>query len=223
MGDYMRKEKIGSLWKTKNFKRGLIIFGILLLLILLTPIKKSVAGSNVTEYKAVLYRIIEIQKSKDDETQGTYVEILGKFTFNNIKISALENEVRMEDTKNSEDVIFTITRGDKKCTPVKLVVYDNHKYDLYTGYEACKPFSTCTMMLKYAGNKNGTYDYDVLSILKESREVTDEVLFYPPMYEIYTGKDRKKYVTDSNNEYLEEFLNSIDVNLNKCAKAIYNN
>ncbi len=215
------KDKIGNLWKKKNFKKGLIIFSILLLFILLVPIKTSVAGSNVTEYKAVLYRIVKVKKSNNDETHGTYIEILGKLTFNNIKISTLENEVKMEDIKNNEGVIFTITRKDKKCTPVKLVVYDNHKYDLYTEYETCKPFSACTMMLKYTDKKTGTYDYDILPILKHSKEVTDNDISYPPMYEIYTGKDRKRYVTDSNNEYLEEFLNSIDVNLDKCAKAIY--
>lgn len=214
------KEKIGNLLKGKNFKIGLIIFCILALLVLLVPIRKSLS-SNVTEYKALFYRIVKVQKSSGDETNGTYVEVFGRFNFNNIEISPTENEIKMEDVKNSEGVIFAITRGDKKCTSMKLVVYDNHKYDLYTGYEACKPFSTCTMMLKYTGKKTGTYDYDVLSILKQSREVTDEDVSYPPMYEIYTGKDRKKFVAGINNKYLEEFLNSIDVNLKSCAKAEY--
>jgi len=214
------KEKIGSLLKERNFKIGLIVFCILLLLVFLVPIKKSVS-SNVTEYKALFYRIVKVQKSNYDETNGTYVELFGRLTFNNIEIEPTENEIKMEDVKNNEDVIFTITRGDKKCNPMKLVIYDNNKYDLYTGYEACKPFSTCTMMLKYTEKKTGTYDYDVLSILKQSREVTDEDVSYPPMYEIYTGKDRKKYVAGINNEILEEFLNSIDVDLNECAKAEY--
>ena len=42
-----------------------------------------------------------------------------------------------------------------------------------------------------------------------------------PEYEIYTGKDQHNYITDHNNKYLKEFLDSIDVDLKVCAKEDY--
>lgn len=94
---------------------------------------------------------------------------------------------------------------------------------LWFMYAACPPNSTCNAMLKYNKAIGGTYDYDVMKIIKNS-VIADEITFTNenlPEYEIYPANQEKVYhlITDKNNEYLDEFLKQIDVNLKQCAEA----
>ena len=119
------------------------------------------------------------------------------------------------------DHIFNITKR-KKCVTVSLDIYKNNKYRLSTAYKACKPNQTCTMELRYTKSVEGTYDYNIMEIIKHSSDAnllqfnSDNM----PVYEILSGKGQY-FITDDDNKYLKEFLKSINVDLSKCAEPDY--
>ena len=121
------------------------------------------------------------------------------------------------------DVIFIIEKNNNKCDiPVSLAIYKNNKYKLFTEYKACRPGVACTMMLEYTKSIEGTYDYDIIEIIRHS---VDANLFQytndnKPEYSIMSGKNHS-FITDSDNKYLKELLESINVDLNQCAKPNY--
>ena len=130
-----------------------------------------------------------------------------------------------EDIISDDGFLFAINWGNNKtdCIPIQLDVFADGRYTLYTSYEACPLNSTCNAMLKYNKAIGGTYDYDVMKIIKNS-VIADEITFTNenlPEYEIYPANQEKVYhlITDKNNEYLDEFLKQIDVNLKQCAEA----
>lgn len=122
-----------------------------------------------------------------------------------------------------DNLIFSIEYKTKECNiPVLLNVFKNNKYTLGTSYKDCKPNQMCTSMLEYIDFIEGDYDFDVLEIIRHSKDANmyqynDE---YEPYYEIYSGKNHP-FITDDNNKYLKEFLTSINVNLNTCATPKY--
>lgn len=151
--------------------------------------------------------------SNDKEVKEYYEKVLDS------------NNLEKDDIIGNNNLLFNISWKKSKCIPVNLVVYDNGKYELYTSYEACKKGETCDLMLKYTKVETGTYDYDVMEIIKNSKNA-DYLMFTKdklPEYEIYTGKNDYVYmmVTDSNNNALTEFLKSINVNLHTCATPDY--
>ena len=78
-------------------------------------------------------------------------------------------------------------------------------------------------MLVYTKSKSGTYNFDVIEIIRHSKDAdlmqfTNDNL---PKYNIYGG-NAHLFVSDDDNKYLTDFLKSIKVDLNKCAKADYN-
>ena len=88
-------------------------------------------------------------------------------------------------------------------------------------------------MLSYSKSLKGKYNYDIEKILKASTNA-DNMSFdmnHLSEYEFYLGEDLvNKYNSTmfvvekgKKNKYLEELLNSIDVDLSKCAKPIYDN
>ena len=125
------------------------------------------------------------------------------------------------DDISYDDLILVISVGNKECVPVELDIYKD-KYVLRTAYAACKPMHTCTMELRYTKFIEGKYDYDVMQIIKHSVDAnnlqfTNDSL---PKYNIYSGKWHH-FITDDDNKHLHDFLQSIGVDLNKCADLEY--
>lgn len=126
------------------------------------------------------------------------------------------------DDLSYNDLVFSIEFRNKNCNiPVLLNVYKDNKYKLYTTYKSCKTIM-CTFELRYIDSVDGTYDYDILEIIKHSEDANlfqynSESNF---MYEIFSGKNHT-FVTDDNNRYLKEFLELINVDLKECAIASY--
>lgn len=206
-------------------KRKIIILIIVVLLVLLIPIPRHLKDGGTVEYKAFIYKISKVntinEASPTGYDKGTIIELFGKIIYNSVEIYAEEGMLELEDVVDTDGLMFSIIQKDKDCTPVKLNVYSDGKYKLLTTYEACKPGSTCAMMLMYTKEETGSYNYDVLKILNHSKKVESYSSSYTPKYEIYTGKENQRYITGSNNEYLEDFLKSINIDLNKCAKKEY--
>ena len=131
------------------------------------------------------------------------------------------NKITLEDI-TYHNLVFTVDVGTLDCVPVSLAVYNNNRYIFYTSYKACPKGQVCTSMLVYTKMKSGTYDYDILKILRHSKDAnmmqfTNDNL---PKYNIYGGNNHH-FITDDDNKYLLEFLKSIKVNLNKCASPDY--
>lgn len=133
--------------------------------------------------------------------------------------------------ENPGNTLISIQYAKRSHVPIMLSVYDDGTYELFTSYASCKPGRVCTSMLKYTKSIKGIYNYDIEKILNASTNA-DGMSFDMsklPVYEIYLGEEyMKKYdslmfvVEDSKkNQYLDEFLNSINVDLNKCAKPDY--
>lgn len=136
-----------------------------------------------------------------------------------------------EPFKNPVNVIFTIERGSKVCIPVKLAVYDDGTYELFTEYETCRPGKTCAYMLKYTKSIKGKYDYDVKKIIENSVDSNNKGYSMDklPEYEMYMGSSYVKhgysyhYTVEAGqtNKYLDEFLDKIDIDLKICAEPKY--
>ncbi|MBQ8535585.1 MAG: helix-turn-helix transcriptional regulator [Bacilli bacterium] len=129
------------------------------------------------------------------------------------------------------EVLISIHVGNKDYVPVSLSLYDDGTYELFTAYESCRPGRICTSMLKYTKSVKGTYKYDVEKIIKASVNADNKSydMSNLPEYEIYLGdKYIKKYDSlmftvekGKKNKYLNELLDMIDVDLDKCAKPEY--
>ena len=135
------------------------------------------------------------------------------------------SKLEKKDILGENNVLFNISHKNGKCVPVNLTVYDNGKYELSKSYIACKSGEICDDMLRYTKKTKGTYNYDVMKIIKNSKNA-DSMSFINekmPEYEIYTGNNEFVYmmITDSNNTALTEFLKSIHVNLHTCATPEY--
>ena len=123
------------------------------------------------------------------------------------------------------DLIFSIEYKRSECDiPVLLNIYKNNKYKLYIEYKACKPNELCNYMLEYTNFIEGTYDYNVIEIIRHSIDANNYQYANDnmPMYIIYSGKSHE-FITDDDNKYLKELLKSINVDLSECAKPNYNN
>lgn len=133
--------------------------------------------------------------------------------------------------ENHGNTLISIAYGKRSYVPVMLSVYDDGTYELFTSYASCKPGRACNSMLKYTKSIKGNYNYNIEKILMASTNA-DGMSFEMsklPVYEIYLGEEYiKKYDSlmfvvenGKTNQYLDEFLNSINVDLNKCAKPDY--
>lgn len=140
-------------------------------------------------------------------------------------------EIGTDILENHGDVLISIHVGNKDYVPVLLSLYDDGTYELFTAYESCRPGRICTSMLKYTKSVKGTYKYDVEKIIKASVNADNKSydMSNLPEYEIYLGdKYIKKYDSlmftvekGKKNKYLNELLDMIDVDLDKCAKPEY--
>ena len=140
-------------------------------------------------------------------------------------------EIGTDILENHGEVLISIHVGNKDYVPVSLSLYDDGTYELFTTYESCRPGRICTSMLKYTKSVKGTYKYDVEKIIKASVNTDNKSydMSNLPEYEIYLGdKYMSKYDSlmftvekGKKNKYLNELLDMIDVDLDKCAKPDY--
>lgn len=140
-------------------------------------------------------------------------------------------EIGTDILENHGEVLISIHVGNKDYVPVSLSLYDDGTYELFTAYESCRPGRICTSMLKYTKSVKGTYKYDVEKIIKASVNTDNKSydMSNLPEYEIYLGdKYMKKYDSlmftvekGRKNKYLNELLDMLDVDLDKCAKPDY--
>ncbi|MBE6149789.1 MAG: helix-turn-helix transcriptional regulator [Firmicutes bacterium] len=132
------------------------------------------------------------------------------------------SKITMDDLEYN-NLIFSIEYKKGICDiPVLLNVYKNNKYSLLTEYKSCKQGVVCNLMLQYMNPIEGEYNYNVIEIIRHSVDAnlyqyTNDNL---PEYMIISGKGHS-FITDSDNKYLKELLQSINVDLTKCAKPNY--
>lgn len=124
----------------------------------------------------------------------------------------------------SEGIVVSIQSGKKECIPVKLIVYDNNQYRLYTHYKTTEQDELINLKLEYTKSIDGKYDYDILKILENS--VNSEEKTYSmdnlPEYEIYTGTGIMYVIENGQkNKYLDNFLKQINFDITKCAEPEY--
>lgn len=178
------------------------------------------------EYASSIYKLFPRTIAKQVLNYNNEKNINKLYNEMNTKKNKYYNYLNMDmgkltiDDISYDDHIFNITKR-KECITVSLDVYKNNKYRLSTAYKACKPNQICTMELRYTKSIEGTYDYNIMEIIKHSSDANllqfnnDNL----PVYEIYAGKGH--FITDDDNKYLKEFLKSINVDLSKCAEPDY--
>lgn len=140
-------------------------------------------------------------------------------------------EIGTDILENHGEVLISIHVGNKDYVPVSLSLYDDGTYELFTAYESCRPGRICTSILKYTKSVKGTYKYDLEKIIKASVNADNKSYDMSNLleYEIYLGdKYMNKYDSlmftvekGKKNKYLNELLDMIDVDLDKCAKPDY--
>ena len=134
--------------------------------------------------------------------------------------------------KEHGDVALHIDSGNKgNCVKVTLVLYEDNQYELFTDYKECRPWQTCTEELRYTKSIKGTYNYDVIKIIEASTNANDKSYSMEdlPEYELYLGEkyvqkyDTAMFVVEKGqvNNYLDELLEQLDVDLNSCANPDY--
>ena len=127
------------------------------------------------------------------------------------------------DDLNYNGLLFSVEKKNSECDiPVLLGIYKNGKYKLYTEYKSCRPGVACNLILEYNKSIEGNYDYDVIEIIRHSVDA-NLMQYYNdhwPEYMIDSGKGHQ-FITDSDNKWLKEFLEQIDVDLSQCAKPNY--
>ena len=192
-----------------------------MLIFLLTLIPKKEANKEITKYKSILYSYTNVHQEKGNlKVNGFIIEIFDYVIANNVEITNKNWNIKASDIKNKDGLLFTISRGDKKCIPIKINIYDDGKYKVFTKYGVCKPFHTCSNILKYeniSDGEDGEYNYEVMKIIQSSYQTNNKD--FAPKYELYDGRG-ERYIL-GNNEFLNEFLSSINVNLDTCAAKIY--
>ena len=180
----------------------------------------------ISSIKEMFPGIIEYQVlnfNNDKNINKLYNEVEEKKNIYYDYLNLDMGKITIEDLAYN-DVIFSVEYKKSKCNiPVVLTIFKNNIYRLYTEYKACKPGVACNLILQYTKSVEGTYDYDVIEIVRHSidanlRTYTNDNL---PEYIIRSGKDHE-FITDSNNRHLKELLESINVDLFECAKPNYN-
>ena len=124
------------------------------------------------------------------------------------------NEINISEITNEENLIFSITRyrpTGKECMYVHLNVYNDGTYKLYNKElpPDVPPGSVVNDMLVYGEPIVGTYTFEIKEVLQELKSTKK------PYYELTLGNG-EKYELASSNEKLQEFLKSININLDQC-------
>ncbi|MBR2139035.1 MAG: helix-turn-helix transcriptional regulator [Bacilli bacterium] len=135
--------------------------------------------------------------------------------------------------EKQSELLINIEKVNRKLgtIPVSLSLYSDGTYELYTTYKSCKPGTICNSILIYTKSIKGTYKFDVEKILSKSTNMDDKSYSMDnmPEYEIYLGeKLMKKYDTltfavekGKKNNYLDELLKELNIDLSLCAKPEY--
>lgn len=136
-----------------------------------------------------------------------------------------------EILKDHQEMVMSISAGNKSCVPVELSIYKDGTYELFTAYKACRPGEACINMLEYSKSIKGKTDFDVLEIVKEDGIEVDKAhaMDNLPEYEIYMGNSYVEqgygyYYTvekGTTNKALEKLLNELNVDLSICAEPEY--
>ena len=166
------------------------------------------------------YQVLNFDKEKNINKLFNEVEQRKSIYYDYLNLDM--SKITIDDLVYN-DLIFSVEYKESECNiPVLLNIYKNNKYRLFTEYKACKAGTICTAMLQYNKSIEGKYEYNVIEIIRHSedgniRQYTNDSL---PEFMIYSGKGHE-FITDSDNKYLKELLNSINVDLTKCAKPNY--
>ena len=166
------------------------------------------------------YQVLYFDKNKNINKLSNEVEQKKNIYYDYLNLDM--SKITIDDLVY-DNLIFTIEKKNSKCDiPVQLNILKNNKYSLSTEYKACKSGAVCTSMLQFVKSTDGKYNYDVIEIIRHSVDAnlfqyTNENL---PEYMIYSGKGHK-FITDSDNKYLNELLSSINVDLTQCATPNY--
>lgn len=192
-------------------------------------LKDVIYPKNGTQYtssiKEMFPGIIEIKVlnfNKEKNINKLFNEVEQKKNIYYDYLNLDMSKITIEDL-SYDNLIFTVRYRKGKCDiPVQLNIYKNNKYILYTAYKACKPGKTCNMMLQYTESIEGIYEYDVIEIIRHSIDAnmyqyTNDNL---PVYDIFSGKSHS-FITDEDNKYLRELLETINIDLTQCAKPDY--
>ena len=166
------------------------------------------------------YQVLNFDKEKNINKLFNEVEQKKNIYYDYLNLDMSKITV---DDLSYNNLIFSIEYKKGKCDiPVLLNIYKNNKYSLLTEYKACKTGVACNSMLQYMNPIEGKYDYNVIEIIRHSvdanlHQYTNDKL---PEYMIFSGKGHS-FITDSDNKYLKELLESINVDLRECAKPNY--
>ena len=124
------------------------------------------------------------------------------------------NEININDITNEENLIFSITKyrpTGKECIYVRLNVYNDGTYKLYNKeiIPDVPSGSVVNAMLVYGEPIVGTYNFEIKDVLQELKATKK------PYYELTLGNG-ETYELAVSNEKLQEFLKSININLEQC-------
>lgn len=179
----------------------------------------------VQSIKEMFPGIIELQVLNFDNTKNInklFNEVEQKKNIYYDYLNLDMSKITIEDLSYN-NLIFSVTYKKGNCDiPVELSIYKNNKYALNTEYKACKPGKVCNYVLRYINPIMGNYNYDIIDIVRHSVDANNYQFTNDNLavYEIFSGKNHL-FITDEDNKYLNEFLDSINVDLKKCAKPIY--
>lgn len=168
------------------------------------------------------YQVLHFNKEKNINKLFNEVENKKNIYYNYLNLDM--SKITIDDLVY-DNLVFSIEYKKGKCNiPIELNVFKNNKYSLYTKYKACKKGQTCNQMLQYTDSIEGKYEFDIIEIIRHSidanlHQYTNDNI---PEYIIRSGKGHE-FITDSNNKYLKEFTDSINVDLKQCAKPDYDN
>ena len=178
------------------------------------PIRTKMKDGS-TIYKSMLYKITKVHRPNENTNtydDGLIVDILGEEVNHSVPKTVKVKVLEKEDIVGENGLLFTIRYLKAENIPVKLEVYDENKYILYTNYKGCNEDENCNDVLIYTKSTEGTYDYDVLKIIENSYDSNEKYKDHGD-YEIFTGKDEHRYITYESNNYLQYFLKLIAVDL----------
>ncbi len=202
--------------------------------------KKVQDGESASMFYKFTFKDDKVVKYENPEEGGHYTKSIKKMSIDNkmsekiLKYnSKLSNDKEVKkyyekvsnpkkltkrDIMGDNKLLFTISKRNNKCVPISLNVYDS-KYELYTEYKDCKG-KLCNDKLEYTKKNTGKYTYDVIKIIKNSKNADLLLAKELEEYEIYTGKNDYVYMmsTGKDNKYLKDFLKEIKVDLDECAK-----
>ena len=166
------------------------------------------------------YQVLNYDKEKNINKLFNEVEQKKNIYYDYLNLDM--SKITINDLEYN-DLIFSIGYKKSKCDiPVLLNIYKNDKYRLFTEYKSCKPGVVCNSILQYINPIEGKYNYNVIEIIRHSvdanlHQYTNDNL---PEYMIFSGKGHN-FITDADNKYLKELLESINVDLTKCASPKY--